>query len=83
MKEQFKQSKISSLDRVLIAGITPYFLERGNLWFEENLEKILEAKKSQSFFEDNTLLFQRSHAMNFSQVLRKLDEMGYEKVQTI
>jgi len=77
------ESSSRNIGQILIAGITPYFLERGNLWFEENLEKILEAKKSQSFFEDNTLLFQRSHAMNFSQVLRKLDEMGYEKVQTI
>ena len=68
---------------VLIASITPYFLERGNLWFLENLEKILEARKSQSFFEDNLLLFQCGREMNFSQVLRKLDEMGYEKVQTI
>ena len=77
------ESSSRNIGQILIAGITPYFLERGNLWFEENLEKILEAKKSQSFFEDNTLLFQRSHAMNFSRVLRKLDEMGYEKVQTI
>jgi len=83
LEEQSKQSEISSLDRILIAGITPYFLERGNLWFAENLEKILEAKKSQSFFEDNTLLFERGYEMNFSWVLRKLDEMGYEKVQTI
>ncbi|MEK7503475.1 MAG: CarD family transcriptional regulator, partial [Patescibacteria group bacterium] len=83
MKEQSKQSKIAPFDRILIAGVTPYFLERGNLWFTENLTKILEARKSQSFFEDNTLLFQRSREMNFSEVLRKIDEMGYEKVQTI
>ncbi|MFH1780815.1 MAG: helicase-related protein [Candidatus Nealsonbacteria bacterium] len=83
MKEQSKQFKITPADRILIAGITPYFLERGSLWFEENLEKILEAKKSQSFFEDNTLLLQQNQEINFSQVLRKLDEMGYEKVQTI
>ncbi|MFH1424038.1 MAG: helicase-related protein [Candidatus Nealsonbacteria bacterium] len=72
-----------SVKEILVASITPYFLERGNLWFEENLEKILEAKKSQSFFEDNLLLFQQDREMSFSEVLRKLDEMGYEKVQTI
>ena len=83
MKEQSKQSKTASCDQILIASITPYFLERGNLWFAENLEKILEAKKSQSFFEDNLLLLRRGHSANFSQVLRKLDEMGYEKVQTV
>ena len=83
LKEQSRQSKTTLPDQILIASITPYFLERGNLWFAENLEKILEARKSQSFFEDNILLFRRGHKMNFSQVLRKLDELGYEKVQSV
>jgi len=68
------------IDRVLIVSITPYFLERGNVWFEENLNKILEARKTQSFFEDNILYLEKNHSSNFSQFLRKLDEMGYEKV---
>ncbi len=67
-------------DRILIVSITPYFLEKGSLWFEKNLNKILEARKTQSFFEDNTLYCQRNQNYNFSQFLRKLDEMGYEKV---
>ena len=67
-------------DKVLICSITPYFLEKGSLWFEKNLNKILEAKRTQSFFEDNTLYCQRDQNYNFSQFLRKLDEMGYEKV---
>ncbi|MFH1575378.1 MAG: CarD family transcriptional regulator, partial [Candidatus Nealsonbacteria bacterium] len=83
MKEQPNQSKITPADRILITSITPYFLERGNLWFTENLEKVLEAKKSQSFFEDNTLLVEHGSEMNFSWTLRKLDELGYEKVQQI
>ncbi|MFH1820758.1 MAG: DEAD/DEAH box helicase [Candidatus Nealsonbacteria bacterium] len=72
-----------NIESVLIASITPYFLERGNLWFKENLKKILEARKTQSFFEDNTLFLERREEINFSQFLRKLDEMGYEKVQTV
>jgi len=67
-------------DRILIVSITPYFLEKGSIWFEKNLNKILEARKTQSFFEDNTLYCQRNQNYNFSQFLRKLDEMGYEKV---
>jgi len=70
-------------DQVLIAGITPYFLERGNLWFTENIGKILEARKTQSFFEDNTMFLEQKKEYNFSELLRKLDEMGYEKVQQI
>jgi len=69
-----------SLDKILICSIAPYFLEKGNFWFEKNLNKILEARKTQSFFEDNTLYLEKKQNYNFSQFLRKLDEMGYEKV---
>jgi len=68
------------VDRVLICSITPYFLEKGNFWFEKNLRKILEARKTQSFFEDNTIFLEKNHSYNFSQFLRRLDEIGYEKV---
>ena len=73
-------SRRSSIDKVLICAITPYFLEKGNFWFEKNLQKIIEARKTQSFFEDNTLYLEKKQNYNFSQFLRKLDEMGYEKV---
>ena len=71
---------VLNLNSVLIVGLTPYFLEKGFLWFEKNLRKILEARKTQSFFEDNILHLERNQIYNFSQFLRKLDEMGYEKV---
>ncbi len=74
--------KLSSLtlDGVLITSIIPYFLEKGNFWFQQNLKKILEARKNQSFFEDNTLYLTKNQNCNFSQFLRKLNEMGYERV---
>ena len=68
------------LTRVLIVSVTPYFLEKGNFWFEENLKKILGARKTQSFFEDNVLFLEKDQACNLSELLRKLDELGYEKV---
>lgn len=71
---------IHSLDKTLIVSITPYFLEKGNIWFEQNLTQILEAKKTQSFFEDNVVFIEKSQNYQLSQFLRKLDEMGYEKV---
>jgi len=67
-------------DRALITSVTPYFLEKGRFWLEKNLNKILEARKTQSFFEDNALFLEKGQEYNFSQLLRKLDEMGYEKV---
>lgn len=70
----------SQIDKVLICSITPYFLEKSFFWFEENLNKILETRKTQSFFEDNTLYLTKNQKVNLSQILRKLDEMGYEKM---
>lgn len=72
--------KDNNLEKILIASITPYFLEKEFFWFEENLEQILEAKKSQTFFQDNIIFLEKYQNYNFSQILRKLDEMGYEKV---
>jgi len=72
-------SRIST-DEILICSITPYFLEKGHLWFEKNFRKILKARKTQSFFEDNTLYLEKNEKSNLSYVLRKLDELDYEKV---
>ena len=70
----------SSLNHVLIVSITPYFLEKEGSWFAENLKRILGARHLQSFFQDNILFLEKDNNYNFSEVLRKLDEMGYEKV---
>ena len=67
-------------NQLLIVGITPYFLDKEFLWFDENLQKVLDARKSQTFFEDNVFFLEKDHSYNFSQFLRKLDEMGYERV---
>lgn len=69
--------------KILIAGITPYFLEKGLLWFEQNLEEIIKASKTQSFFEDNTVILELDKKIPLTELLRKIDELGYEKVQKI
>lgn len=68
------------INRILVVSITPYFLEKGFVWFEENLAKILRARKTQTFWQDNTLFLERNQKINLSEILRKLDELGYEKV---
>lgn len=70
----------TTLERVLIVAITPYFLEKGNIWFEENFAKIVGARQTQAFFQENTLLLQKEQEHSLSELLRKLDELGYEKV---
>ena len=71
------------LDRVLIVAITPYFLEKGWLWFEENFSRILKARITQPFFQEHTLLLEQSQSLLLTELLRKLDELGYEKVFAI
>ncbi len=67
----------------MIAGITPYFLKRGNFWFEKNKSRILEARRTQSFFQENIIVAEKDQEFNFSSFLRRLDEMGYEKVYQV
>ena len=71
------------MPKLLIASITPYFLEKGNAWFEENFQKLADARKTQPFFEENTLFLEQSQTYSLSEVLRKLDELGYEKVFSV
>ncbi len=74
---------INENQKFLIVGIIPYFVERPNFWFEKNFQEILEARKTQSFWQDNTLIFEKDQKFPLMEFLRKLDELGYEKVQSI
>ena len=85
------------LNTILIAGITPYFLERGVLpvpkqaaeggfgsgWFEENFEAIRKKAKTDPWWRDHTLFLEPGARVPFSPFLRKLSDMGYVKVGTI
>lgn len=68
------------LSNLLIVSITPYFLEKSGSWFVQNTEKMLASRHTQNFFQDNIIFFEKDHSYNFSQFLRQLDEMGYERV---
>ncbi|MSU60704.1 MAG: DEAD/DEAH box helicase, partial [Candidatus Staskawiczbacteria bacterium] len=68
------------LSKLLIVSITPYFLEKQVFWFQENLQEILKSAKTQQFFQDNIIFLESGKNYEFMQMLRKLDEMGYEKV---
>jgi transcription-repair coupling factor (superfamily II helicase) len=82
-KAEFFWYLMENLNKLLIVSITPYFLEKEGVWYAENLEQILQARKTQSFFQDNTEYIERGQNLNLSQFLRKIDEMGYERVFTV
>lgn len=68
---------------ILIAAITPQLLGKPRFWFTENKVKILTAAKTQTWWQDNILHLEKGQFISVSEVLRKLDEMGYEKTQDI
>jgi transcription-repair coupling factor (superfamily II helicase) len=80
MKENNSEKLIN---QVLVVSLCPYFLEKLNFWFEENFKKILKNQKTQSFFQDNVIFLEKGKNLNLSETLRKLDEMGYEKVYKV
>ena len=69
--------------KILIVSLTPYFLERGILWFQENAAKIEKIGKSQVWWKENTLFLEKDQKMNLFELLRRLTEFGYERVQTL
>ena len=71
---------MEKLEQILIVSITPYFLEKEIFWFTENLAHIKKSQKTQPFWQDNTLLLETNQRINISEILKKVDEMGYEKV---
>jgi len=69
-----------STKKELIVSFSPYFVEKGLFWFKQNFKRIEKTRKTQSFWLDNTLVIEKDEEMSLSHFLRKLDEMGYEKV---
>ena len=74
---------INKINQLLVVSITPYFLEKEVFWFQENLEEILKSSKTQQFFQDNTVFLKTGLTYNISALLRKLDELGYERVFSV
>ncbi len=68
----------NAVEKAVIAGITPTFLEKGLVWFEEHEEEIV--KTTQGFVSEHTLVCQTGQRYQLSEFLRRLDELGYEKV---
>ncbi len=79
--------------KILIASLTPYFLERGSSWFSQNFEKIEKIAKTQVWWKENTIFLEKDKKINphtsqgvrvnLFELLRKLTDLGYERVQTV
>lgn len=67
----------------LIASLDPFFLDKGAVWFSENIEKIKKQSATNSWWQDNCFFFEKDLTISPSEFLRKISNMGYEKVQTV
>ncbi len=79
-KQIWSPDMMKTNQEILIAGITPSFLEKGVLWFSENFEKIKIQAKTNSWWQDNTLFLETGQSVKISEVLRWLTDLGYERV---
>ena len=71
------------LNSMLIAGITPYFLERGGLWFQEHFEDIRKKARREEWWRGHTMFLEPGARNQFSPFLRKLSDMGYVKISRV
>src|SRR3989338_1147865 len=81
--EKPQTRKRSELTEILIVRITPQFLERGHLWFSENLASIKTAIKTSSLWSNSAVIFSRGMTIKPSEILRTLTDFGYEKSRSI
>lgn len=68
---------IKQFDTLLIAGLTPSFLERPALLRNEN--ELIRKRAANSFLERNTIVMRKGDDIRPSEILRKLTDLGYQK----
>lgn len=73
----------STINEILIVGIVPYFLERRPSWYSQNYAKIKNAARSQIWWKDNTLFLEKDLNVKLYEILRRIVDFGYNKVQTV
>lgn len=66
-----------------IASLDPFFFDKGVFWFSENIGKVKSQIATNSWWQGNVLIFEKDLAINHSEFMRKVSDMGYEKVQTV
>lgn len=71
------------IEELLIVSLTPQNLERGILWFAENLDSIKKARLSNPWWRENTLCLEKDLCLKPSELARKVSDFGYERSSTV
>lgn len=73
----------SGITELLIVSVSPQNLERGVLWFSENLASIKKARLSNQWWRDNTLIIEKDVILKPAEFTRRLVDLGYERTQSV
>lgn len=73
------QGNKGQYNTLLIAGLTPEFLEKPVLWWKKSEQEIIRKRSINPYFARNTLIVEKDSARKQSELLRALSDMGYQK----
>lgn len=68
---------------LLIVSVTPYFLERGEVWFDENKDSIVNSIKKQNLWNDKGCVIFEGKKIMQSMFTKILSDLNYEKVDFV
>ncbi len=68
---------------ILIVNVTPYFLEREEVWFEKNSQAIISSIKRQSWWNDKGCVLFEGKKIPLSVLTKTLTDLNYEKVDFV
>jgi len=64
---------------LMIVSVTPQNLERGALWFEENLDAIKKARTTNIWWQQNTIIIEQDLKIKPFELVGRLMSLGYER----
>ncbi len=70
----------SKIEKLLVAAVTPSFLEKGVDWFSQNYKNIEESRATDNYWRRNTAIIEIGQKIALSEFLRQIAELGYTKV---
>lgn len=72
----------SAYRELLIVSVSPQNIERGDLWFSENLDAIKKAVRTNPWWRENALILEPDLVIKPSLLVRRLIDLGYERAQS-
>lgn len=78
-----ENSPPQSVKELLVASVTPQNLERGVLWFQENLAAIKKARHTNPWWREESMVLEKDLVLKPSLLIRQLVSWGYERTQTV